>query len=320
MTLASDEPRIAGFEAGHLSVAGGHLIYWEVSGHPDGKPALFLHGGPGSPARSGGYRRLFDPARYRLVSIDQRGCGRSSPLVVEALERLHENTTPALIGDLEAVREHLGISRWLVAGTSWGTTLALAYAQAHPEIVTALVLGAVTTTSRAEVDWITEEIGRVFPDAWHRFAAASGRREGERIVEAYARRLAGDDPEDRAQATAAWCAWENIHVSLSPGFKPLDFPDPVSAAVFATLVTHYWVNDAFLSGEARILDRMDRIQDIPGVLIHGRRDISSPSMTPWRLHRLWPASWLHIVETEGHGGPEMSAEMRRALDAFASGR
>ena len=130
MTRSPDAPRIDGFETGHLSVVGGHRIYWEVSGHPAGKPALFLHGGPGSPAHSGGYRRLFDPARYRVVCIDQRGCGRSRPLVVEALDRIHENTTPALIGDIEAVRRHLGLSRWLVEGMSWGTTLALAYARA----------------------------------------------------------------------------------------------------------------------------------------------------------------------------------------------
>lgn len=179
------------------------------------------------------------------------------------------------------------------------------------------MLGAVTTTSRAEVDWITEGIGPILPEAWHHFAVASGHRAGERLVEAYARRLRGDDPADRAQAARAWCDWENAHVSLSPGFTPLDFPDAASEAVFATLVTHYWSKDGFLPAGAGILDCMDRLRDIPGLLVHGRRDISSPVLTPYRLSRLWPASRLHIVETEGHGGSDMNARMRQGLDTFA---
>ncbi|KMO15348.1 prolyl aminopeptidase [Methylobacterium indicum] len=304
---------------GLLPAADGARIYWEMSGRPDGLPALFLHGGPGSGLGRGGYRRHFDGTRYRLVGIDQRGCGRSRPLATADLAGLPTNTTSALIADIEAVRAHLGIERWLVSGVSWGTTLALAYAQRHPERVTALVLAAVTTTSREEVAWITEDVGRVFPEAWQAFAAASGRRGDERIVEAYARRLAGDDADDRRRAARDWMAWEAVHISLD-GPSPGRPDDPDRDAVFATLVTHYWANDGFLRGPDAILARMDRLRTIPGILIHGRRDISGPAVTAWRLHRLWPGSRLHIVEGEGHGGPEMSARMRAATDALADRR
>jgi proline iminopeptidase len=301
-----------------LAVAGVNEIYWEMSGNPDGKPVLYLHGGPGGGLGLGGYRRRADPQRHLIIGIDQRGCGRSRPLVIDALERLSENTTAALIEDIEAVREHLGIQRWLVTGVSWGSTLTLAYAQAHPERVTEIVLVAVTTTSREEVDWITEGVGRVFPEAWERFEAASKRRPGERVVEAYARRLAGGDAADRARAADAWDAWESMHVSLDPLWQPSPLhADPAERAVFATLVTHYWANDAFLPGPKRILGRVDRIAHIPAVLIHGRHDISGPVITPWRLHKGWPASRLDVIENEGHGGPESMQEMTRATDAFA---
>ena len=301
-----------------LPVTGDNEIYWETSGNPHGKPLLYLHGGPGAGLGPGGYRRRADPERHLIIGIDQRGCGRSRPLVIDALERLSENTTAALIEDIEAVREHLGIQRWLVTGVSWGSTLTLAYAQAHPERVTEIVLVAVTTTSREEVDWITEGVGRFFPEAWERFEAASKRRPGERVVEAYARRLAGGDAADRARAADAWDAWESVHVSLDPLWQPGPLhADPAERAIFATLVTHYWANDAFLPGPERILDRVDRIAHIPAVLIHGRHDISGPVITPWRLHKEWPASRLHVIENEGHGGPESMDEMTQATDGFA---
>lgn len=305
------------FEQGHRPVSGGAEIYYELSGNPFGKPALFLHGGPGRAPTSGGYRRLFDPDKCLVVGIHQRGCGRSRPLVVDALDRLGENTTQALIEDIDVLRAHLGIRRWLVAGVSWGSTLALAYAQAHPERVSGMVLAAVTTTSREEIDWITDGIGRVFPEEWQSFADASGRRSGERLVEAYARRLATGDEPERRLAARDWIAWENAHVSLGPDPAPLTFDDETEGVVFATLVTHYWSNDGFLAGEDRIAEAMHRIDGIPAVLIHGRRDISGPAVTPWRLHHRWPTSRLLIVEDEGHGGPEMMHRMRLACDALA---
>jgi proline iminopeptidase len=309
------------FQSGLLDVGGDNRIYWEVSGNPLGKPALYLHGGPGSGLGSGGYRQRFDPRTYRIVGIDQRGCGRSRPLATEALGALAANTTQALIEDIEAVRRHLGIERWLVSGVSWGTTLALAYAEAHPDKVSELVLVAVTTTSRAEVDWITEGVGRFFPDAWQRFERDAQRRPGERVVEAYARRLSTSAPEDRLRAARAWNDWESTHVSLDPNWTPTGQRfDEEQAQVFATLVTHYWSNDGFLRDGTEILNCLPTIAHIPAVLIHGRRDIGSPAVTAWQLHTRWPASRLVIVEAEGHGGPQSFKEMRRALDAFGGER
>lgn len=311
-------PPIDPFNAGFLSVADGNDIYWEISGNPDGKPALYLHGGPGSALGLGGYRRHFDPKKYRIIGIDQRGCGRSRPLVTDALRELPRNTTQSLIEDIEALRRHLDIERWLVSGVSWGTTLALAYAQAHPDRISELVLVAVTTTSREEIDWITEGVGRIFPEAWQRFDQASGRRPGERVVEGYARRLTTGDRADRLLAARAWNDWESIHVSLDPNWSPIDQHfDEEQGLAFATLVTHYWSHDGFLLDGKEILRHVSTIGHIPTVLIHGRRDISGPAITAWRLHQLWPASRLCIVESEGHGGPLSMEEMRIALSSFA---
>lgn len=291
-----------------------------MSGSPAGKPALYLHGGPGATLGSGGYRRRFDPNRYLVVGIDQRGCGRSRPLAINALDRLAKNTTQTLIADIEAVRIHLGIERWLVSGVSWGTTLALAYAQAHPARVSELVLVAVTTTSLQDVIWITETMGAIFPEAWERFAEAADRIGEERIVDAYARRLATGDAAERSRAARDWNAWEAAHVSLDPsGLQAGVSVDSTESLVFATLVTHYWSHSAFLRNGSEILSRMSRLACIPGVMIHGRHDISGPAIVPWRIHRLWPASRLLIVETEGHGGTESMKQMRLACDAFVSG-
>lgn len=313
MLYPPSEPSASGL----LRVDDGNEIYWEVSGSPKGKPALYLHGGPGSGLRSGSYRQLFDPQRYYLVGIDQRGCGRSRPLAVENLADLPSNNTQVLIRDIEAVRRHLQIGTWLVSGVSWGATLALALAQSCPERVSEMVLMAVTTTSRAEVDWITEGVGRLFPKEWEDFNAASHRRPGERIVEAYARRLASDDNLDRLEAAKAWNEWESTHISLDPNFTPVSHRfDDERALVFATLVAHYWANDGFLRDGNAIFDRMSKIEDIPAVLIHGRRDYSGPLITPWRLYKAWPSSRLVVIDNEGHGGPECRAQMRVATDAF----
>ncbi|PVE49892.1 prolyl aminopeptidase [Rhizobium rhizogenes] len=305
------------FTSGLLKVDGKNEIYWEVSGNPDGKPALYLHGGPGSGLRSGSYRQLFNPEKYYLVGIDQRGCGRSRPLATVNLGDLPSNNTQALIADIEAVRSHLKIASWLVSGVSWGVTLSLAYAQRHPERISELVLMAVTTTSRSEVDWITEGIGCLFPQEWESFAQSSNRGSHERIVEAYARRLASSDAVDRSKAAEAWIKWESTHISLDPNWVPMSERfDDERAAVFATLVTHYWSNDGFLLDGTAVIDRLPMIKDIPAVMIHGRRDFSGPLMTAWKLHRAWPTSRLVIVEEEGHGGPMSKEHMRAALDGF----
>jgi len=307
----------AAFDSGLLARPDGARLYWETSGASAGTPAIYLHGGPGGTLGNGGYRRWFDPDRYLVVGLDQRGCGRSTPSVADDLSALDSCTTGAMVDDLEALRTHLGIKRWVVAGASWGTTLALAYAQEHPDRVLRLVLLAVTTTSREEVDWITEGVGRMFPEEWERFAQASRRRPGERVVEAFARHLRSADPSARAQAADEWDRWESTHVRLDPGWRPGPrVSDPVQRLVFATLTTHLWAHDAFLPGARAVLARMDRIAHVPGTLVHGRRDVSGPVITAWRVHRAWPASTLHIVEEEGHGGPRSTELVAAALDAF----
>lgn len=309
-------PPIEPFATGYLPVGDGNEIYWEASGNPNGTPALHLHGGPGS-GMMAGYRRRFDPDRFLIVGFEQRGCGRSRPLATDPAADLSTNTTPALVADIETLRVHLGVERWLVTGLSWGTTLALAYAQAHPDRVRALVLFAVTTTSAAEVEWITETIGRVFPREWEQFEAAAHRTAGQRLIDAYYDRITHSDPGVREQAARAWCAWEDTHVSLDPKYVPNPrYDDPVFRQVFATLVIHYWKHAGF-AGEGGLLAGMDRIAHIPGVLIHGRLDVSSPLETAWRLHKAWPASELVVVGDEGHGGEAMIDELVRAIARFA---
>jgi proline iminopeptidase len=296
--------------SGYLAVEDGNQLYFEAAGNQRGPAVLWLHGGPGSGTGTA-HRGRVDLARQRSVSFDQRGCGRSHPLVTDCLDRLDTNTTQAQIADIEALRRHLEIDRWLVTGASWGATLGLAYAQAHPERVTGIALVAVTNTSTEEVEWITQAMGRIFPEDWDRFAAAVARRSGERIVDAYARVLREGDATARASAAEAWGRWEDVHVSLGPGWVPDPrWQNPAVREVVATLVTHYWSHSGF--GGDQILPRMNRLAGIPGVLIHGRRDISGPAIVAWRLHQAWPRSRLVILD-EGHGRPQSSAELRRAI-------
>ncbi|SFR93300.1 proline iminopeptidase [Microbacterium sp. cf046] len=312
-------PPIEPFEHGFLDRPDGARLYWELAGVRDGRAALYLHGGPGSGLGPGGYRRRFDPSKHLIVGFDQRGCGRSTPWAIDDRDALETNTTQAMIGDIEALRTHLGIHAWLVHGVSWGSTLALAYALEHPDRVTELVVTAVTSGSREEIDWITEGIGAVFPEAWERLAASTA--PGERVIDAYARLLRDPSPGVRAAAAARWEEWEGTHVSLDPSFVagPM-FETDRERENFATLVTHYWSNDCFLVGHARIRDRIGELAGTPGVLIHGRRDISGPAITPWLLHRAWPGSILRIVETEGHGGDREMELTAEAIDEFAAAR
>jgi proline iminopeptidase len=297
-----------------LAVGDGHEIYWESAGNPDGMPAVWLHGGPGA-ANGPGVRRSFDPAAYRLVVLDQRGCGRSRPLADSAAADLTANTTWHLVADLERLREHLGIDRWLLAGGSWGVTLALAYAQRHPDRVIALALAAITDGSRDYVRWIIRDMRRVFPREWDDFAAAVPAAErGGDLSAAYARLLADPDPRLTAAAARGWCAWEDTHISLAPGWAPgLVDRDPAFLQVFARLVTHYWSNGCFLD-DAPIAAGMHRVAGIPAVLIHGRYDISGPLAAAWDLHRVWPASRLVVLDDTGHGGPAMTTALITALD------
>lgn len=299
--------------SGNLAVGDGHVLSWETFGSPDGIPAVWLHGGPGAGA-SRAVGRWFDPTAYRLVVFDQRGCGRSRPLADRPGADLASNTTWHLVADLERLREHLGIERWLVAGGSWGVTLALAYAQQIPERVTALVLCAVTAGRRLETEWITRGMRRVFPEAWEQLVAVLPEqdRSGD-LAAAFARQLADPSPEVHERAAAAWCDWEDTHVSLAPGWTPSPrYADPTFRQVFARLVTHYWSNGCFLD-ERPILEHMAALDGIPGVLVHGRHDVSSPLDTAYDLHRAWPTSRLVVVD-DGHGGEAMTAAAVQALD------
>ncbi|MGB6520651.1 MAG: prolyl aminopeptidase [Candidatus Cybelea sp.] len=312
-------PNVEPYERGLLEVGESQEIYWESSGNPNGRPIVYLHGGPGSGC-SPRNRALFDPEIYRIVLMDQRGCGRSRPLVENAVD-LEANTTQHLIADLELLRRHLNVDRWVVVGASWGSTLALAYAQAHPNRVTAIVLASVTTTSRREVEWITHGVGRIFPRQWERFAAvAQGDPDLELQLSAvYNALLFSDDAAARERAAREWCAWEDAHVSLTPGYAPNPrFKDPAFRLLFARLVTHYWKHAAFLD-EDRLIGNVSALEGIPGVLIHGRYDVSGPLESAWRLHKNWRGSELHVVEDGGHGGGSMPAILIATLNRLGGG-
>jgi proline iminopeptidase len=312
-------PLVEPFETGMLDVGDGNRIYWEVCGNPAGIPALALHGGPGSGCVPG-MRRPFDPDKYRIILFDQRGCGRSAPQASDPAVDLSTNTTDHLIADIEALRQHLSVSRWVVVGWSWGTTLALAYAQAHPDRVSAMVLVAITTTSKSDVAWITRDVGRLFPAAWARFRDGLPKddRDGS-IVDAYARLLADDDPAIREKAARNWCDWEESHVNLDPEPRPNPrYADPRFRMCFARLVTHYWRHAAWRV-EGQLLAEVDRIAHIPAVLVHGRLDLSCPPDVAWKLAQAWPAASLHIVPGIGHSaGGTISDHVITALDRFAA--
>lgn len=316
--MSGQFPPIEPYTSGMLDVGDGHQIYWECCGNPVGKPALFLHGGPGSGCSSG-QRRFFDPDLYRAVLFDQRGCGRSRPLASEPSVDLAANTTTHLIADIELLRLTLGVDRWTILGLSWGTTLGLAYAQAHLQRVNAMVLGFVTTTSRSEVRWITEDVGRIFPEEWDRFArAVPNHLRHLPLVDAYAILLGDHDPTMRDYAARSWCTWEDAHVSLTPGMMPSPhFDDPEFRLGFARLVTHYWRHAAFLEEDQLIRDA-SRLNGIPGVLIHGRYDVSGPLVTAWKLHNQWATSRLHVLDDAGHGGGrDFMPLVLHALSEFA---
>lgn len=304
------------FDHGMLDVGDGQQIYWECCGNPEGAPVVYLHGGPGSGCTPGS-RRLLDPAFYKIVLTDQRGCGRSRPPVEKAAD-LEVNTTAHLIRDLECLRERLRIDRWTVLGASWGTTLGLAYAQQHPNRINAMVLACVTTTSSREVLWITRDVGRIFPEQWAQFAAIDpgDAAEDRRLVDVYAALVFSSDPEVRERAAREWCNWEDTHVSLVPGYRPNPrFEDKAFRLLFARLVTHYWRHAAFLT-EGQLIRNASVLDGIPGALIHGRHDISSPLETAWNLHEAWRGSVLRVVDDAGHGGGSMPAVIADAMNQF----
>lgn len=315
-------PEIAPHASGMLAADGGHEIYWEACGRPDGKPALVLHGGPGSGCTPG-FRRLFDPALYTTVLFDQRGCGRSRPLAAETTAALAHNTVADLIGDIERLRARLGIEAWLVFGGSWGSTLALAYAQAHPARVTELVLAPVTTSSRAEIDWLYGQAGRLLPAAFEAFrAGAPEAAPGIALVEAYAELLLDPNPEVQHKAAQDWCRWEAALVEVDPRAEPSPrWQDPAFRLTFARLVTHTFRHGAWLE-DGQLLRDLPAIAEIPGALIHSRLDLSAPLETAWTLAKAWPAAELTVLEGGLHGATTapLAAAIIAALDRFARGR
>lgn len=321
-------PEIEPHESGMLDVGDGQRLYWECSGTPDGTPVVFVHGGPGG-GTTPAHRRMFDPSVYRIILVDQRGCGRSTPHVADGAD-LAVNTTWHLVGDLERLREHLGVEQWLLFGGSWGSTLALAYAQEHPDRVRGLVLRGIFLCRPSEIDWFYRGgAAHLFPDVWEGYLApliaADGadavHRPGYDHVASYHRLMHCGDPATELEAARAWTTWETSTSALLPRTPAGDGVGTGDqdrfALAFARIENHYFVHDAFLDGAA-ILDRMDRITHLPAVIVHGRYDVVCPVANAWELHAAWPGSELHIVPDAGHAmaEPGITHLLLEATDAF----
>jgi proline iminopeptidase len=308
-------PAITPYESGFLRVSPIHELYWEQSGNPEGKPVVFLHGGPGG-GTDPKHRRFFDPARYRIVLFDQRGCGRSRPHA-----SLEDNTTWSLVADIERLRTQLGVDRWQVFGGSWGSTLALAYAQAHPDRVTELVLRGIFTFTKAEMQWFYGGGTAVmFPDAWADFIAPIPEAERGDLARAYHRRLTGDDPKERSRCAAAWSLYECRVATLLPDLEvEAHCEDPSFTLPFARIECHYFVNAGFLAHDSQLLDGCETIAQIPTAIVHGRYDVICPPRNAWELHRRLPASTLELVPDAGHSAfePGIVSALVEATDRFA---
>nr|BFD85437.1 prolyl aminopeptidase [Streptomyces sp. Xyl84] len=317
-------PEIEPYDHGLLDVGDGNRVHWEVCGNPHGKPALMLHGGPGSGCTPG-HRRYCDPARYRIVVLDQRGCGRSTPHASAYDTDMRVNTTAHVLADLELLRRHLGIERWLVWGASWGAVLALRYAQTRPGAVSELVLTGIATGSNAEVALLTHGLGRIFPDAFARFLAAlpeNADRTGN-LAAAFNRLIESPDPAVRERAARAWTDWETAIIPAPPR-SVARYEDPAFRMAFARTVTHYFGNDHFLGAgndEGVVLRDASLLRGIPGTLVQGSLDLGNLLGTPWRLHRAWPDSELVIVDQAGHdaAAPGVVDALVAATDRYGTG-
>ncbi|HEV2557556.1 MAG TPA: prolyl aminopeptidase [Microvirga sp.] len=307
-------PPIEPDRSGLLDVGDGHQVYWELCGRPDGKPAVVLHGGPGGGCTPG-QRQFFDPERYRVLLFDQRGCGRSRPHA-----SIEANTTWHLVADIERLREMLGLERWLVFGGSWGSTLALAYAQTHPERVSELVLRGIFTVRRAELLWYYQAgASWLFPDKWERFLAPIPVEERGDLLAAYHRRLTGADRALHMEAAKAWSIWEGETITLLPNDTyAVDFGEERYALAFARIENHYFMNGGFLE-EGQLLRDAGRLAGIPGIIVQGRYDAATPPATAWDLHKAWPGSRLVMVPDAGHAAsePGIRHHLVEATDAFA---
>ena len=313
-------PAIRPYRRGRLSVSALHELYFEESGNPEGKPVVFLHGGPGG-GTNAQMRRFFDPRRYRIVLFDQRGCGRSTPHA-----SLEENTTWDLVEDTEKLRAHLGIERWQVFGGSWGSTLALAYAQRHPQRVSELVLRGIFLLRRSELEWFyqsSEGAAALFPDLWEHYIAPIPEDERYDMMRAYYRRLTSSDPAERNAAARAWSIWEGAtsHLRTDPGYVA-KFRDAQYAAAFARIECHYFVNGGFMECDDQLLRGVPEIRHIPATIVQGRYDVVCPMRSAWHLHRAWPEAELVVVPDAGHSAfePGIARALRRATDRYARRR
>jgi len=307
-------PEIEPFDSGFLKVSALHNLYYEQSGNPDGKPVVFLHGGPGG-GTNPSCRRFFDPAIYRIVLFDQRGCGKSTPHA-----ELIDNTTWDLVADIERLREHLQIDGWQVFGGSWGSTLALAYAQTHPDKVTELVLRGIFTLRRSELEWFYQQgCDMLYPDAWETYLAAIPEVERGDLMSAYHRRLTSDDPKTRTDAARAWSVWEGATSFLHQNEAHISSSgEDEFALAFARIECHYFVNGGFFERDGQLLHNVERIRKIPAVIVQGRYDVVCPLRTAWDLHRAWPEADMRIVQDAGHSAfePGIMHQLIEATDRF----
>jgi proline iminopeptidase len=293
-------PPIEPHESGLLDVGDGNRIYWETCGNPSGKPVVMLHGGPGGGCEPE-HRRPFDPAAYRIVCFDQRNCGRSLPGAHDPSVSLSHNTTWNLVADMERLRAHLGVDRWQVFGGSWGSTLALAYAQTHPDRVTEMVLRGIFMLRPFELRWFYQEgASLIFPDLWADFVAPIPEEERGDLMTAYRSRLNDPDPAVRVPAARAWSVWEGATLTLRPNPRLVaGHSDPDYAVAFARIENHYFLHGGFFEDEQLLRD-VDKIRHIPCVIVQGRYDVCTPMATAWDLHRAWPEADFHIVDDAGH--------------------
>jgi proline iminopeptidase len=314
-------PPIEPYESGLLDVGDGNQIYWEVCGNPDGKPAVMLHGGPGGGCTAK-QRRQWNPELYRIVLFDQRNCGRSRPHAGDPDTDLAANTTWNLVADMERLREHLGIEKWQVFGGSWGSALALAYAQTHPERTTELVLRGIFTLRPKELRWFYQEgTNYLFPDVWESFLAPIPEQERGDLIAAYRKRLEGQDDDARLAAAKAWSQWEAATITLLPDPALIEeFGEDKMAVSFARIENHYFHHDGWFEPDQLIRD-VGKIRHIPAVIVQGRHDACTPVATAWDLHQAWPEAAFHIVDDAGHAATEPGIVDRliEATDAFAPG-
>lgn len=308
-------PPLEPYHKEFLPVSDRHTLYLEESGNPDGKPVVFLHGGPG-----GGtvpiYRQFFDPQRWRIILFDQRGCGKSRPHA-----DLTDNTTWHLVADIEKIRTHLGIDQWVVLGGSWGSTLALAYAQTHPDRCQGLILRGIFTLRAEEIQWFYQSgASYLFPDAWETYLAPIPPDERHDLLSAYYRRLTHTDPAIQLEAAKAWSIWEASTSKLIPDRSLIDkFGEAAFAIAFARIECHYFMNGGFFESPSQLIDQADRLRSIPGVIVQGRYDVVCPMKTAWELHQAWPEADFAVIADAGHSAtePGIVDALITASDRFA---